>query len=145
MHKPGESKELIVELATEELVPEKRVREVGQVRITKVVRTEVKHFTVAVRREELLVERVAVESAQAREGGERLGTLKPFEQGTLVIPLYEEQVEVLTRPYVWQEVRVSKRLEEEEREVRATVRREEARVEEAGEVVLDGPVDGFHA
>ena len=144
MNKPGESEDIVVELAAEELIPEKRLREVGQIRITKVVRTEVKHFSVAVRREELHVERVAVAPEQAREGG-GLTALEAFEEGTVVIPLYEEQVEVLTRPRVWQEVRVSKRIEEATHEVRATMRREEARVEEAGEVALDGPVDGFHS
>jgi uncharacterized protein (TIGR02271 family) len=144
MHKPGESEDIVIDLVAEELVPEKRVREVGQVRITKVVRTEVKHFSVAVRREELHVERVAVAPEQAREGG-GVAALEPFEEGTLVIPLYEEQVEVHTRPRVWQEVRVSKQVEEVAREVRGTVRREEARVEERGDVAVDGPVDGFHA
>ncbi len=144
MNNPGESKDIVIELATEELIPEKRLREVGQVRIKKVVRTEVKHFSVAVRREELHVERIEVAPEQAREGG-GVAALEPFEEGTLVIPLYEEQVEVHTRPRVWQEVRVSKQVEEVPREVRGTVRREEARVEERGDVALDGPVDGFHA
>jgi uncharacterized protein (TIGR02271 family) len=144
MHKPGESEDIVIDLATEELVAQKRVREVGQVRITKVVRTEVKHFSVAVRREELHIERLEVAPEEAREAGSG-AALGPFEEGTLVIPLYEEQVEVHTRPRVWQEVRVSKRVEEVPREVRGTVRREEARVEEAGDVARDGPVDGFHA
>jgi uncharacterized protein (TIGR02271 family) len=126
----GESRELVLELAAEELVPEKVVREVGQLRITKVVRTEEREVRVTVRREELLVERLAPEAAGT--AADQAPIAWPlFEQGSLLIPLYEERVEVTKQPYVWQEVRVSKVVEEALQEVRATVRRETAQVEGA--------------
>lgn len=126
----GEPRELVLELAAEELVPEKVVQEVGRLRITKVVRTEEREVRVTVRREELVVERLGPEAVSATS--EQAPVAWPlFEQGSLLIPLYEERVEVTKQPYVWQEVRVSKVVEEALREVRATVRRETAQVEGA--------------
>jgi uncharacterized protein (TIGR02271 family) len=140
----GDPQEHVLELAQEELVPETVVREVGQLRITKVVRTEMKEIRVPVRREELRIERVAVEEGAAP--GEGAGPLpRVFEEGTLVIPLYEEHVEVSKRPRVWQEVRVHKDVVEELRPVHGAVRREVARVEEQGEVLREGPPEGLHA
>jgi hypothetical protein len=69
----GAPQELVVELAHEEAHPHTVIREVGQLRIHKVVRTEVRHFSIPVRREELVVERVPVEDearAQAVEGAQ---------------------------------------------------------------------------
>ncbi|HSP77230.1 MAG TPA: DUF2382 domain-containing protein [Myxococcaceae bacterium] len=141
----GEPEEHVLELAAEELVPEKVVREVGELRITKVVRTEMRELRVPVRREEVRIERVSVEQGAERVEGEGAG-LRAFEEGTLVIPLYEERVEVTRHPHVWQEVRVHKDVVEEVRPVHGAVRREVARVEERGEVSHEeGPTEGLHS
>lgn len=124
----GEPRELVLELAAEQLIPEKVVHEAGRLRITKVVRTEERELRVTVRREELLVERLAPEAPSA--ASEQAPVAWPlFEQGSLLIPLYEERVEVTKEPYIWQEVRVSKVVEEALQQVRASVRRETAQVE----------------
>ncbi|AKQ63309.1 hypothetical protein A176_000221 [Myxococcus hansupus] len=144
--------ELVVPLAHEEAHPRVVVHETGQVRIHKVVRTEVRQFSVPVRREELLVERVS-EQAVAAEGAPVaaasaqpvLEGLVPFEAGTFVIPLREERVEFTKTVHVWQEVAVSRYTAEELQKVHATVRKETAEVEERGEVLHDGPVDGLHS
>jgi uncharacterized protein (TIGR02271 family) len=144
----GAPQEFVVELAHEEAHPYTVIRDVGQLRIHKVVRTEVRHFSIPVRREELVVERVPVEDgahAQALEGAPVPGGVGPFEEATFVIPLREERVEFTRSTHVWQEVRVEKTAHEELRSVRTTVRRETAEVEERGEVLHDGPVDGLHS
>ncbi len=144
----GEPQEVVVELAHEEAIPHTVIREQGQFRIRKVVRTEVRHFEVPVRREELVVERLPVEAGPlTRQEGEPelLEGARPFEEASFVITLREEQVEFTKTAKVWQEVRVSRATRLEERQVRTTVRRELADVEERGEVLHDGPVDGLHS
>lgn len=144
----GSPQEIVVELAHEEAHPRTFIQEVGQLRIHKVVRTEVKHFSIPVRREELVVERVPVESeahARAAQGAAVPGAVGAFEEATFVIPLREERVEFTKSTHVWQEVRVDKVAREELRSVRTTVRRETAEVEERGQVLHDGPVDGLHS
>ncbi|MFP2909810.1 YsnF/AvaK domain-containing protein [Pyxidicoccus sp. 3LFB2] len=126
------------------------LHEVGQLRVHKVVRTEVKHFSVAVRREELVVERLSEEElggSRARVADARPppGGAAPFEQASFVIPLYEERVEFTKTAHVWQEVTIAKTTQEELRQVHTTVRRETAEVEERGEVLHEGPVDGLHS
>jgi uncharacterized protein (TIGR02271 family) len=149
--KLGEAHDLVVPLAHEEALPRAVVHEVGHLRVHKVVRTEVKHFSIAVRREELVVERVRAEdveggaSPRAAEQGTVPGGLAPFEEATLVIPLHEEQVEFTKTARVWQEVTIARTTQEELRQVHTTVRRETARVEAQGEVLHDGPLDGLHS
>lgn len=145
-----DSRDLVIPLAYEEAVPQAVPREVGQVRIHKVVRTELKHFSIPVRREELVVERVDTkdvegEGARAADGRTPPGGSTTFEETTWVIPLYEERVDFTKTAHVWQEVTVSKTTQEELRQVHTTVRRETAQVEERGEVLHEGPVDGLHS
>jgi uncharacterized protein (TIGR02271 family) len=143
----GAPQELVVELAHEEAHPRAAVREVGQLRIHKVVRTEMQHFSIPIRREELVVERLPVtDEAHARglEGTPVPGGAAPFEEVSFVIPLREERVEFTKSAHVWQEVRVSKKALEELRAVHTTVRRETAEVEERGEVRHEEPVDTLH-
>jgi uncharacterized protein (TIGR02271 family) len=146
----GESQEIVIPLAHEEAIARTVLHEVGQLRLHKVVRTEVKHFSIAVRREELVVERVPtqdVDGARARAADGRAvpGGAGPFEEVSFVIPLHEERVEFTKTAHVWQEVSVSKSTIEELRQVHTTLRRETAEVEERGEVLHDGPVDGLHS
>jgi uncharacterized protein (TIGR02271 family) len=144
----GAPQEIVIELAHEEAHPHTVIREVGQLRIHKVVRTEVKHFSIPVRREELVVERVLVAEeghAQAVEGAQVLGGGGAFEESSFVIPLREERVEFTKSTHVWQEVRVAKVAHEELRAMRTTVRREVAEVEEKGEVRHEGPREGLHS
>jgi len=143
----GAPQELVVELAHEEAQPLTRVHEVGQLRIRKVVRTEMKHFSIPVRREELVVERLPVEQEAHAQVLERVSGPggAPFEEVSFVIPLREERVEFTKSAHIWQEVRVSKSALEELRTVHTPVRRETAEVEERGEVLHEGPVDGLHS
>lgn len=143
----GTPQEIVVELAHEQAHPRTVMHEVGQLRIHKVVRTEVQHFSIPVRREELVVERIPVtDEAQARalEGIPMPGGAAPFAEVSYVIPLREERVEITKSTHVWQEVRVSKQALEELRSVRTTVRRETAEVEERGEVRHEEPDSPLH-
>lgn len=146
----GETQDIVIPLAHEEAIPRTVLHQVGELRLHKVVRTEVKHFSVAVRREELVVERVEAGSgdgmrAGGGDGRTVPGGVEPFEEASFVIPLHEERVEFTKTAHVWQEVSVSKSTVEELKQVHTTVRRETAEVEERGEVLHDGPVDGLHS
>jgi uncharacterized protein (TIGR02271 family) len=137
-----------VPLLEEELVAHKIPREIGAVRIHKYVVTEERTFTVQIRREELRVERVAARGAslsiESDEGMMRLGA--PLEQAELIIPLHEEEVEVVKTPKVRELVRVRKTIASTDRTLSAHVRREEARVEKHGEFPLhaEGSTDSSH-
>ena len=146
----GESQDIVIPLAHEEAIPRTVLHQVGELRLHKVVRTEVKHFSIAVRREELVVERVEPGSgagvrARGADGRTVPGGVGPFEESSFVIPLHEERVEFTKTAHVWQEVSVSKSTIEELKQVHTTVRRETAEVEERGEVLHDGPLDGLHS
>lgn len=77
----------------------------GEVRIYKEVVTETRTVTVTVRKERIRVEHVPVtraSSAAATPGPET------FQEQTFVIPLWEEEVEVKTRPVLREQVHVTK-------------------------------------
>jgi uncharacterized protein (TIGR02271 family) len=141
-----------LELVEEELQVRTEAVPAGVVRIRKQVVTETRTIEVAVRREELVVERYPAAGQAERPGdqtGEPLGAaaaaqvrdLQPGE--TLRIPLIEEEVVVQTRPMVVEEVIVGKRLVRATRSVTGTVRREQARVQTTGEVQV-GRTEGRH-
>src|SRR5262249_43709506 len=108
----------------EEIGIEKVARESGHVRIHKTVHTEEKRFSVPVTREEIVIEHVAV----GRDAG--LGGEARFEENTIDVPLYEEEVRVSKRPYLEEEVVVRTVAHSVEREGSAMLRHEEAEVED---------------
>ncbi|MGC3997519.1 MAG: DUF2382 domain-containing protein [Anaeromyxobacter sp.] len=115
-----------IPVAEEELVAEKREREAGRVQVRKEVVTEQKQLTVPVTREEVHVERVPAEGQPADAAA--------FQQGTVSVPVREEEVEIRKRPVVREEVRVSRARRQEERRADADVRREEVHVEKEGDI-----------
>jgi uncharacterized protein (TIGR02271 family) len=118
----GTTKHVDIPVVEEELTAEKRVRDAGEVRVRKEVTTEQRQVTVPVTREEVHVERLPADaSANVGEGA--------FEEGTMSIPVREEEVEIRKRPVVREQVRVSRTAHQEERRADAEVRREEVRVE----------------
>jgi stress response protein YsnF len=149
--------ELRVPLAREEATPVVRPRSAGAVRLRKVVRTETRTFTVQVRREELVVERLPVDALPtdalsgdglqgdglrgdgAPSGGAAWhGTPAPaagaFEEQEQVVPLWREDVQIVTRPVVYEQVRLRKEVEQRTWQAEVPLRREVVRVEEEGEV-----------
>lgn len=111
-----------VELREEELRATKERVQTGEVRIRKDVVTEEKTIQVPVTREEVVVER--------RPGDGRAAADDLAEGEEIRVPITEEQVRVSKTPVVKEEVVVGKRQIQETRQVRDTVRREEARIEE---------------
>jgi uncharacterized protein (TIGR02271 family) len=120
-----------VPVSEEELQVSKTMREAGQVRLRKIVHTELRHFTVPVMREEVRVERVPV--------GERGATgpmdqANAFKETEINVPVMEEEVTISKRPVTKEEVRVSKERTTEERPVEGEIRKEEVRVEKEGDI-----------
>jgi uncharacterized protein (TIGR02271 family) len=116
-----------MQLREEELVAKKETVEKGEVQIGKDVVTEQKTLEVPVRREEVTIERTAVD---------RRPSDRPIDDrgDTISVPVHEERVEIEKRPVVYEEVGVGKREVQATERVSDTVRREEARVENVGDV-----------
>ena len=101
------------------------------VRLRKVIVTEERTITVPVRREQLVVERVAVSDLPAPRGpgGESAVLADAPSEGYVEITLSEEEVVVDTRVVPRERVRVTKELVTEQRRVEADVRKERIDVE----------------
>ncbi len=117
-----------LQLREEELIPRKRTVQTGEVRLQTDVVEEQRTVEVPVTREEVYVERHAVDRRPAE---------RPIsEQGeTITVPVSEEEVTVEKRAVVYEEVEVGKRAVQETESVDATVRREEVRIEDQGNVL----------
>jgi len=112
-------------IVEEELEAQKTVRQAGEVRLRKVVHTELKHFTVPVMKEEVRIERTPVTDRTAN-----VSEADAFREKTVAVPIMEEEVTVTKRPVVKEEVRVDKTRTEEEREVTGEVRKEDVQVDQ---------------
>jgi uncharacterized protein (TIGR02271 family) len=127
---PPRREETRVPLAEEELVAEKHVRALGEVRVYKRTVVERRLVEVPVKREEVYIRRVEL----PRHARSRAPDAAPAEAAeaftarTITIPVYEEEIEIVKRPRVVQEIRVTKAFRELERHVEGTIRREVADV-----------------
>jgi uncharacterized protein (TIGR02271 family) len=119
----GVAGETRIPLAEEELIAEKSRRSAGEVRVRKQVVEEQRQVTVPVTREEAYVERVPADERTAGADENR------FQEGEVVVPLEEEEIEIRKRPVVREEVRVGKTEYQEQQTASGTVRREEVEVE----------------
>lgn len=144
--------EITVQLREEELITEKRLVQLSVVRIRRQVITDTRTVEVVVAREEMIVERLPIQSGGACDTAdvtidqmdpllaERLRMLQLGE--TLRLPIVEEEVIIQKRPIVSEELVIDKRLVEEVRRLSGTVRREDALISwlDAGDVeVVDEP------
>ncbi|MFL5318513.1 MAG: DUF2382 domain-containing protein [Myxococcaceae bacterium] len=100
--------------------------EAERVRVRKVVREEEKTFTVTLRREELIVERLSPddENVEVDSSGSPL-----LDAGPLTFVLREDRVKLDKYSVVREVVRIHRERHEEQRDVHTTVRREEATIE----------------
>jgi uncharacterized protein (TIGR02271 family) len=120
-----------LQLRQEELVARKQQVQTGQVQIGKEVVSEQRTLEVPVTREEVYVERRPVERRVAdRPIGDQNQVLE--------VPVREEQVTVEKQPVVYEEVELGKRAVQDTQQVSGTVRREEARIEQQGNVNVQG-------
>jgi uncharacterized protein (TIGR02271 family) len=118
-----------MQLKEEELHVSKRPVKKGEVEVRKEVVTEQRTITVPVQREEVVIERKPV-AGRAAAGDLHAEQVR--------IPVSEEEVEVHKEAKVKEEVTVGKRKVADTRTVGGTVRKEELRVEEEGDVEVRG-------
>jgi uncharacterized protein (TIGR02271 family) len=125
-----------VELREEELRAEKERVQAGEVRLRKEVVTEQRSIEVPVTREEVVIER------RPAAGGKQAGG--QIDEGEEIrIPLMEEEVRVEKTPVVREEVTLKKREVHDTERVSETVRREEAHIEETGDVRTGGQTEAW--
>ena len=125
-----------IPLREEEIGIEKVSRETGHVRIHKTVKTEEKHFSVPVTREDVVIERVSATGDEASISSERA-----FEEQTLDLPLHEEDVQVSKRTRVREQIVVHPVVQAIEKEASASLRHEEAEIEDTRGRTLCGADD----
>jgi len=113
--------EMRIPVAEEQLVPEKHREQVGEVDVTKRVVEEQRTIDVPVSREQVNVERRAV-NEPVPPGAH------PFQDQTIRIPVTEEEVTATKQPRVVGEVVVNRERVTEDVPVTGTVRREEVDV-----------------
>jgi len=118
-----------LQLREEELQARKQSVETGKVRIGKEIVSEQQTLEVPVTREEVTIERRPVER---RPASGAIGD----SNDTIQVPVHEEQVSVEKRAVVTEEINIGKRAVQETKQVSGTVRREEARIEDDGDVEL---------
>lgn len=112
-----------IPLAEEELVVGRRTAERGRVRVSKTVRESEALVQDSLLREEVEVERVAVDRVVQEVPEIR------YEADVLVIPVVEEVAVVQKQLVLKEELHVRKRLRQTPHEERVTLRSEEAAVE----------------
>jgi uncharacterized protein (TIGR02271 family) len=122
--------EQTVQLREEELHARTQPVESGQVRVGKDVVEEQQTLDVPVTHEEVTIERRPVDrrAADAAIGAN---------DDTISVPVRAEQVSVEKRAVVTEEINVGKRHVQDTQQVSGTVRREEARIEQDGDVDVD--------
>ena len=118
-------------LTEEQVKVGKRTVDAGAVRLRKIVRTEVVNQPVEIRREDVVVERVAA-------GDVRAGTAtSDFKEETIDVPLSREEVVVAKEAHVTGAVRLHKTAESETQNVSETVRKEDVEVLRDGKTVTE--------
>lgn len=123
-----ETDEARVPLMEEELEVRKVVRETGRVQVRKDVVSEEKQVSVPVMREEVRVERIPGGS------GEAAPTDAAWRQDAVSVPVREEEIEIVKRPKVREELRIKRTPVQEQRTARETVKREVADIDTEGSV-----------
>ena len=111
----------------EELQAEKTAQQAGAVRVSKDVREEEQTLEVPVTREEVHVQSRTVDRPVSDTG-------EAFTEGTIEVPVYEEDVDVRKEARVAEELEIGKTATQETERVTGTVRKEDVRVEEVGDV-----------
>jgi uncharacterized protein (TIGR02271 family) len=116
-------------LREEQFRAAKTTEQAGEVRVGKSVREEQASIDVPVTHDEVEIKRVATDRPATGDEG-ALG-----EGGTIRVPVTSERVEVTKEPRVTEEIEISRRPATETQHVSETVRREQAEVDEAGNVL----------
>jgi len=117
-------------LLKEELDVERYAYESGRVKVHKAVKVEDRHFTVPVRREEIVVEHLAAKDWEPAAARSATSSSTAFEDQVTELPLYEEDIRVSKRPIVREEVVVRTVAHSVDIERSESLRSEEAEVED---------------
>jgi len=118
-----------IQLREEQLLATKTREEAGEVGIRKEVVSEEKTVDVPVTREEVYIERHAVNQAASGPIGEDGETIR--------VPVMEEHAQLEKQTVVREELEIGKRAVQETEHLQGTVRREEARIETEGDVDVE--------
>lgn len=124
-----------VPLTEEQLKVGKRTVDAGQVRLRKVVRTEIVNQPVEVKREDVIVERVSADQVHTGAADAK------FNEEVIDVPLTREEVVVSKEAHVTGAVRVAKTATAETQTVSDSVRKEDVEVTRDGKVVTEKTVD----
>ncbi len=125
----GDDREIT--LSEEEVKVGKRTVDAGQVRLRKIVRTEVVNQPVEIRHEDVVVERVSADQVHA-------GAATPdFKEEVVDVPLTREEVVVSKDAHVTGAVRLHKTAESETQNVSETVRKEDVEVLRDGKTTTE--------
>ena len=119
-----------MQLREEELIPRKRRVETGRVRLETNVVSEERSVEVPLTREEVYVERHAVDGRPSDEPMAESGR-------TIEVAVHEDQVTLEKRATVYEEVEVGTRAVQETQSVTGTIRREELDVQREGDIPGD--------
>lgn len=114
---------LVIPVIQEELTVEKRVIETGQVRLVKTVHQEEQVVSLPLLQEEILVERVPMDQLVDQPPGSRQ------EGDTMIYPVLREEIVVVKRLRLVEEIRVTKRAVQTTESQTVTLRREEITVD----------------
>ena len=120
-----------VPLTEEELKVGKRTVSAGQVRLRKIVRTEIVNQPVEIRHEDVVVERIP--ASEVRSGTAN----SDFEEQTIDVPLSREEAVVSKEAHVTGAVRVSKTAMTETQNVSDSVRKEDVEVLRDGKTITE--------
>ena len=120
-----------VPLTEEQVKVGKRTVDAGQVRLRKIVRTEVVNQPVEVRREDVVVERVP--AGEVRSGA----ATSDFKEEVIDVPLTREEAVVAKEAHVTGAVRLNKTAATETQQVSETVRKEDVEVLRDGKTVTE--------
>jgi uncharacterized protein (TIGR02271 family) len=123
----GPEEDLRVQRSEEELRAGVREQEAGQVNVKKSVRTEREVVRVPRRREEVDIERVAVEGEARKASG---ATEANIGEDEVVVQVFEEEVVVTKRVVLKEEIRLRKRVAWDEETVEVDLRKEEVEVDD---------------
>jgi uncharacterized protein (TIGR02271 family) len=126
----GDEHEVRIPLLNEELDIEKFAYESGRVRIHKGVKVEERHFTVPVRREEVIVEHVSTKDWQPSVTLNATLAATAFQDQDMDLPLYEEDIRVGKHPVVREEFVVRTVAHAVDVEGSTSLRTEEADIED---------------
>ena len=116
-----ESESVTIPLAEERIVLGKRQVEAGGIRLRKVVRTEIVHQPIELRREEIIIERVPGREGQA-------STTNIFNEEVIFVPIHREEAIVGKEARIREEVRVRKTAHTEQKDIEEQVRKEDIEV-----------------